>query len=85
MFNFFNEIKKNIKELKLKNSFNVINMSGNILYVEGHKGVSLIEKEVVVFVVEGGRFVVEGRDMVLQELSQNTLKITGKILKTEVF
>lgn len=87
MFNFFGEVKeslKNSKDLNLS-SYNIINISGKILYVEGHCGLVTLSKEIIAFKINGGRVVVEGEDMLLQELTENTLKISGKIKKVESF
>ncbi len=85
MFNFFNEIKSNLKNKTLHglDSFNIINLSGNLLYVEGHTGLVTLSKELISFKVKGAVFLVEGQNMLLCELSENTLKISGQIKKVE--
>ncbi len=85
MFNFFNEIKENLKNPKgLEfNSFNIINLSGHLLYVEGHIGLVTLSKELISFKIKGGVIIVEGSDMILSELSENTIKICGNIKKVE--
>ena len=85
MFNFFNELKSNIKNVKdeaFKN-YNLINVSGNLLYVEGHMGLVSLSKENISFRVRGATIVVDGEDMRLLEMTENTLKIIGKIKKVE--
>jgi len=85
MFNFFNEVKENIKTPKELDfsGFNLINISGNLLYVEGHMGLVTLSKELITFKVKKAVIMVEGENMVLSELSDNTLKICGKIKKVE--
>lgn len=85
MFNFFDEIKKSSKGVKEKlfDEFNLINVGGRLLYIEGHKGLVTLSKELVSFKVSGGVVIVEGKDMMLDELSENTIKIVGKIKKVE--
>lgn len=87
VFNFFDEIKRKIGEIdyNLINNYNVINMSGKLLYVEGHCGLTVITNEMVAFKVKDGRFVVEGKDFYLKELTENTLLLQGIILKVEKF
>lgn len=87
MFNFFDEIKKNVKgyDPQLLSSYHLVNISGHILYVEGHLGLTTLSKELVAFKVKRGRIVVEGKNLVLAELTENTLKIVGEIGKVEVF
>ncbi len=85
MFNFFNEIKENLKttnkmELDI---FNLVNISGRILYAEGHMGLVTLSKEIISFKVKRAVVIVEGKDLVLAELSENTLKICGQIKKVE--
>ena len=85
MFNFLNEVKQNLKNpqgLDL-NGFNIINLSGHLLYVEGHLGLVTLSKEIISFKVKKAVIVVEGQDMMLSELSDNTIKITGQIKKVE--
>ncbi len=83
MFNFFNELKKTLKNEKLTDKYNIVNMSGRILYVEGHTGICQLSKEAISFKFKGGVIIVEGRDLVLSELMDKTLKITGEIKKVE--
>lgn len=87
MFNFFDEIKKGIANVEpdLLNSYNLVNISGRVLYVEGHKGLTTLSKELIAFKVKRGRAVVEGKNMTLVELTENTMKIVGEISKVEVF
>lgn len=81
VFNFLSEIKQNLKvEL---DSFNLINISGRLLYVEGHVGLVTLSKEIISFKVKKGVVMVEGSDLVLSEMSENTIKITGNIKKVE--
>lgn len=86
MFNFFDEIKKGLKgvETDLLNSYNLVNISGKVLYVEGHKGITILSKERVAFKVKHGRVTVEGKNLILQELTENTMKIVGEIRLVEV-
>ena len=69
MFNFFNEIKNKgqLNNPEFLNDYNIVNMSGKLLYVEGHKGVTVISKEVIAFKVKKGRVVVEGKDFIVKE------------------
>ncbi len=85
MFNFFAEIKENLKNPKGLDfeGFNLINLSGHLLYVEGHLGLVTLSKELVSFKIKGGVVMVEGEDMILSELTENTIKICGKIKKVE--
>lgn len=84
MFNFFSEVKRGMEKFE-GGRYNLVNISGEILYVEGHQGITQLTKEVVAFKVKGGRIVASGRELALAELSDTTLKISGKIEKIEVF
>lgn len=85
MFNFFDEIKNKlcIKEDAV-GAYNIINISGRALYAEGHKGIVILSSEKIVFKLKFGCMHVVGRDLILAELNQNSLYISGEILKTEV-
>ncbi len=87
MFNFLDEIKNNLKKIDQKylNNYNLINISGKILYVEGHCGLTILSKNIVAFKIKKGRVVVEGENLFLSELTFNTLKIEGNIKKVEEF
>lgn len=83
MFNFFDEIKK--KSGIDFQDFNLVNVSGKLFYVEGHLGLTVISNEMIAFKVKGGRIVVEGENLFLSELTDRTMIIKGKIIKTEQF
>lgn len=83
MFNFFSELKKIAEKEKFIEKYNIINMSGKILYVEGHKGICQLSKEIITFKVKSGIIIVEGQNMILNELSETTLKIVGDIKRVE--
>lgn len=87
VFNFFDEIKRKMSEIdyNLINSYNIVNMSGKLLYVEGHCGLTIITDEMVAFKVKDGRFVIEGKDFYIKELTENTLLLQGSIIKVEKF
>ena len=87
MFNFFNEIKNKASgiDYNLLNEYNIINLSGKLLYVEGHQGVTIISNDMVAFKIKKGRVVVEGKELVLSELTSNTLLLQGVIIKVEIF
>ena len=87
MFNFFGEIKKNIKfpNEDFFAGFQMINIGGKLLYVEGHCGLLTLTKEEIAFKVKGGCVVVCGNGMILDELCDSTLKICGNIKKVEQF
>lgn len=84
MFNFFDEIKKALKSQKFTEKYNIINISGRILYVEGHLGICKLSKRQISFKVKGEMIIVEGEDLMLFELMDKTLKITGNIKRVEV-
>lgn len=84
MFNFFNEIKSGIKNLDIKNSYNIVNVSGKICYIEGHKGLKVLSRDVIVVAIKNGDIKVTGKDLVLRELYDECIKISGKIKNIEV-
>lgn len=87
MFNFFDEIKDQLKkvEKKLLASYTMVNLSGKILYVEGHLGLTVLSSNIIAFKIKNGRIEVKGNGLYLSELSFNTLKIEGEIIKVEQF
>lgn len=87
MFNFYEEIKSQLKKAQqnLLASYTMVNLSGAILYVEGHLGLIVLSPSLIAFKIKKGRVEVEGEGLFLSELSLNTLKIEGKIKRVEEF
>lgn len=83
VFNFFSELKKLVKKEKFIDRYNIVNMSGRILYVEGHTGLCQLSQTLITFKFKGGMIIVEGSDMILGELSETTIKIVGNIKRVE--
>lgn len=85
MFNFFDEIKNKVRSVKedVFDNFNIVNLSGKMLYVEGHMGLVQLSKEKIVFKVKKGQISVEGRELKIPEISENTLYICGQIDRVE--
>jgi len=85
MFNFFDEIKNKVKTTKedFFDNFNIVNLSGKIIYVEGHTGLVLLSKEKIFFKVKRGQVSVEGKDLKMPEISENTLLISGQVERVE--
>jgi len=85
VFNFFDEIKKKFKlENNVLDEFNIINLSGKALYIEGHNGLLKLSKEKISFKIKKKIIDVEGENMILKELTYNTILIQGDIKKTEI-
>lgn len=84
MFNFFDEIKKK-SESDFLCEFNIVNVSGKMVYIEGHLGLIVMTSSMIACKVKSGRIVVEGENLFLGELTDNTMLIKGKIVKVEQF
>ena len=84
MFNFFDELKKKSSSGMIYD-FNIVNISGKMLYVEGHKGLTILEEKMIAFKIKSGRVVIEGEGLYLSELTDNTMLIKGKVIKVEQF
>ena len=87
MFNFFDEIKSKLGKIddNFYNDFNIINLSGKLLYIEGHKGLTILSNNMIALKVKKGRIVIEGKNMIMKELTENTILIDGEITKVELF
>ena len=84
MFNFFDELKRK-GDGNIIYDFNIVNISGKMLYAEGHLGLTVMNEKMVAFKIKGGRVVIEGEGLFLSELTDNTMLIKGKIVKMEQF
>ncbi len=83
MFNFFVEIKSGLGEIQKK--YNIVNVSGKLVYIEGHKGLSILSKELICLKIKKGNIKIEGQNLILKEIYDECAKITGIIEKIEVF
>ena len=84
MFNFFNELKSKFKEIEGKVAPYQIVMLGNfLLYVEGFSSLMTYSDVSIVFKVKGGVITVEGKDLVIKEMSPSTITIKGIISRVE--
>lgn len=84
MFNFFNELKKKGNGEFIQ-TFNIVNTSGKMLYIEGHLGLTVMTPQMIAFKIKNGRIIVEGEGLFLSELTDNTMLIKGNIVKMEQF
>ena len=84
MFNFFNEIKSGIKNLDIKNGYNIVNVSGKLCYIEGHKGLKKLSRELIVLSLKHGQISIIGKQLVLREMYDDCIKISGEISAVEV-
>lgn len=84
MFNFFAEIKKELKMPNLESNYQMVNINGNILYVEGHKGLLNLSEEMIMFKTNNKIISVSGKGLKLKILSSTTLSIMGEIESVEV-
>lgn len=79
MFNFFDEIKKKARKNKALTDYNVILVSGRLLYIEGHNGLTIISPSLMTMKVKGAKLEVAGENMSITELTENTILIEGEI------
>lgn len=86
MFNFFSELKTKCNlQTKFGATYNIINIDGQIVYVEGHKGILTLSSEKISCKLKTGFFVITGTSMFIKELTPDTVLVQGKIQKIEVF
>lgn len=84
MFNFFEELKKK-GDGQLLCDYNIVDISGKMIYVEGHLGLTVMTDKMIAFKIKSGRMVIEGNGLFLSELTDNTMLIKGDIVKMEKF
>lgn len=84
MFNFFSEIKQElISDIALFDDFNIINMSNNAIYIEGHKGVVAVTSQQVSFRLKKNIITINGANLVLKKITISTALIQGNIKSVE--
>ena len=86
MFNYFSELKKHFKiPDKFFNAYNIVNVGGNLVYIEGQKGLLTLQDNVVSFKLKTGVVEIKGMGLKLRDLGPDTVAVQGKIYKIEVF
>ncbi len=84
MFNFFSEIKKDLQLPDFDGGYNIININGKAVYIEGHKGLVSLAEDLVRFKVKDKIISVKGKELKLKILSSVTLSIAGEIEEISV-
>lgn len=79
MFNFFSEIKKELKLPKFEDEYNIVNLNGRAVYIEGHKGLVSLSKEMIRLKVKNKVITITGKELKLKIMSSITLNICGEI------
>ncbi len=84
MFNFFNELTSSLNlEFDAVGSFNLVNISNKIVYIEGQKQILKISSEQIIVKVKNGEISITGQDLVIKRITNTTLTIIGKIKQIE--
>lgn len=83
MFNFFSEIKKELKIPFAEGDYNIVVTSGKAVYAEGTKGLVMLSKEQIMFKVKDKIISVFGSELKLKEMGNQTICIAGNIDKIE--
>lgn len=85
MFHFFSSLQKEFKLPKeIFGVYNVVLISGNFLYLEGHKGILKLSDDNITFRVKGGIVVILGTNLIVKELTVSTASVIGNIKSFEV-
>ncbi|MBO7156716.1 MAG: YabP/YqfC family sporulation protein [Clostridia bacterium] len=64
--------------------YKVTFVGGEALLVEGHKGVLMYGLDEVVLRIKGGRLIIQGNTLVIEEINGEEVFIKGKISHIEV-
>lgn len=84
MFNFFSELASDYGlEIGALNTFNVVNLSNKLVYVEGQKGVIAISDKEITLRVKKGVISVVGENLKIKRITSQTMVIVGKIKQIE--
>ncbi len=84
MFGFLDELSKSIKsDLKdVYSSYKILNVGGCACYVQNYIKIISYTKNKVEIKVKNNTIVIEGIDLIIQELEKNNILLVGKINKT---
>ena len=85
MFNFFESLSKenNLKTDKV-HGVNMVFMNGELLYIEGHKGIFKLEEDIIVIKVKKHIVTIKGNKLFLKNLKKDTVTIKGEINNIEL-
>lgn len=83
MFNFLEEIKKKSRKGGIIDDYNILIVSGKLVYIEGHKGLTIISPDLIALKIKGGRVELVGTGLSISELTENTLLIEGNICEVK--
>lgn len=85
IFNYFADLKKefNLSD-NIFSSYNLVNIGGKFIYIEGHKGLVNINDCEISCKLSKGLLCVRGENLKLKVLNKTTIGISGKIYNTEV-
>ena len=78
---FFSEVARamGLDSIKIANGFQIINYSGEAVYVEGFTQVLSISDEEIALKLKKGKIVVAGEDLIVSTLEKGSVIIMGKI------
>jgi sporulation protein YqfC len=81
MFHFLNEINEQL-ELPITSvlsSYEVVNLGGKVVYVQGYKDILNFEKEHIVLKLKEGELHIKGQNLNIRDLNVNSILIEGTI------
>ena len=81
MFNFFDEIKKEVGVIG--GEYQIVDIGGKVVYIEGHLGVLKLSDELIMFKTKKKIISVSGRGLKLKILTKTTLSIMGEVESIE--
>ena len=86
IFNFFSELKTKCNmPQNVVVPYNIVNIGGQIVYVEGQRGLLELSDTTISCKLKTGFVEIKGSGLFVRELTPSTILIEGKIYKTEVF
>ena len=84
MFNFFYELAGEYGlECSVINSFNLVNMSNKLIYLEGLTKIISIEENIITLKVKNNVITIFGEHLSIKRISGSTLVICGNIKQIE--
>lgn len=66
------------------NDYRLVNISGKVLYIEGHTGINLLGNKEMSFKVKKKILTIRGENLTVKYFDKSTAMILGKIVQVEV-
>ena len=66
------------------NDYRLVNISGKVLYIEGHTGINILGQNEMSFRLKKKMLTIKGENLIVKYFDKSTAKELGKIVQVDV-